>query len=213
MKAFFASALLGGVVVSVALWYLWSMQVEKAEQAIIDRESGQVVEDVRRAVKQHLHPTDFQTEDLQGSTSRYSALWRALQSPATVRIKVWGTNGTVLWADIKEIIGQRFPLSEEFKEALEGKVEVEVKETKELENLAESQYDRLAEIYVPITDGVNSQVIGVIEIYRSLSTVESEAQGMIWRQMAYPGMALLSAYGVFLVVARRVFVRRTTTVI
>ena len=95
-------------------------------------------------------------------------LSRALTTlPEVVRIKVWSPAMEVLWSDETELVGQRFPGNEELREALAGRVEVEIKRLGKSEQRYERRaFDTLAEVYVPIfaDDG---RVLGVVEVYKT----------------------------------------------
>ena len=95
-------------------------------------------------------------------------LSRALTTlPEVVRAKVWSPEAEILWSDEPHLIGQRFAGNEELKEALAGKVEVEIKQLDKSEQRYERRrFSTLAEIYVPIfaDDG---RVLGVVEVYKT----------------------------------------------
>ena len=86
--------------------------------------------------------------------------------PEVTRIKVWNREATVLWSDESRLIGQSFSDNHELKEALEGKIEVEIQTLRRAENVYEPQGGRLAEIYVPIF-GADGTVVGVVEIFKT----------------------------------------------
>jgi signal transduction histidine kinase len=87
--------------------------------------------------------------------------------PEVVRAKVWSPEAEILWPDEAPLIGQRFPGNEELREALEGKVEVEIKQLDKSEQRYERhRFNTLAEIYVPIF-AADGRVLGVIEVYKT----------------------------------------------
>ena len=95
-------------------------------------------------------------------------LSRALTTlPEVVRIKVWSPAMEVLWSDKTELVGQRFPGNGELRQALAGKVEVEIKRLGKSEQRHEERaFDTLAEVYVPII-AHDGRVLGVVEVYKT----------------------------------------------
>jgi signal transduction histidine kinase/CheY-like chemotaxis protein len=96
---------------------------------------------------------------------KFSRLLTSL--PEVVRAKVWDTNARILWSDETHLIGQQFRDNEELREALSGKLEVEIESLRK----AEQGYERgtfttLAEIYVPILSD-DGKVVGVVEVYKT----------------------------------------------
>lgn len=95
----------------------------------------------------------------------------ALSNPAVrqqlVRVKIWNRAGRVVYSDAKQILGRRFPLSEELVEALAGRVVSEVSTLGGAENVAEANmgFERLLEVYVPLRVQPSAKPIGVLELY------------------------------------------------
>lgn len=108
---------------------------------------------------------DFSGNDPAHQQEVFRKFFEAIQSSGFVRIKVWDKNFTVIWSDLSELIGKRFPNNHEVEEALEGEAELEIEE-KKTEHLYEREFHDLAEIYVPIL-GEDGKVIGVMEVYKS----------------------------------------------
>jgi signal transduction histidine kinase/ActR/RegA family two-component response regulator len=128
--------------------------------------------------------------------------------PEVVRVKAWDRSATVLWSDEAQLIGQRFPDNAELREALAGRVAVQIKALAK----AEQRYERdafgvLAEVYVPIYQKGGSEVVGVLEVYkipaRLLSTVR-RGQALIWLISLAGGLVL---YVVMMPLVRQVYGR------
>jgi signal transduction histidine kinase len=74
-------------------------------------------------------------------------------SDRVVRVKIWAPDGTILYSDQAALIGQRFPLGDEERKALDGgAAKAEVSNLQAPENVFERQYDKLLEVY----DGVHT---------------------------------------------------------
>jgi two-component system NarL family sensor kinase len=68
-----------------------------------------------------------------------------------VRIKIWRADGRILWSDDSTLIGRRFSLDDEAKEALvDGKVVAAVTDLTRPENVDERNAGRLLEVYRPV---------------------------------------------------------------
>jgi len=127
--------------------------------------------------------------------------------PEVTRIKVWNREATVLWSDESRLIGQSFRDNHELKEALEGKIEVEIQTLRRAENVYEPQGGRLAEIYVPIF-GADGTVVGVVEIYKTpvrLFATIRRGTLLIWAMSITGGVVL---YLVLLPLVREVYGRQ-----
>jgi signal transduction histidine kinase len=145
--------------------------------------------------------------EIQGRWSeRITRLFAGL--PEVVRVKIWDRTARVIWSDQAELVGQRFPDNEELREALAGKVAVEIKRL----DKAEQRYERavfstLAEVYVPIFVRGSREVSGVVEVYKTpdrlLRTIR-QGQIVTWGISVLGGLAL---YLVILPLTRQVYGR------
>ena len=103
--------------------------------------------------------------------------------PEVVRTRVWDSQATVLWSDESHLIGRQFRGNDELREALGGKLGVEIKSP---------GFTTLAEIYVPILSD-DGRVLGVVEVSKTparlLATVR-RGQFAMWT-IALAGALLL----------------------
>jgi diguanylate cyclase (GGDEF)-like protein len=81
------------------------------------------------------------------------------------RIKLWTRAGKVVYSDDRQLIGRRFPASEELETAFRGRIASEVSNAKKIENAGEHGFGRLLEVYVPLRFGSRSAPSGAFEIY------------------------------------------------
>lgn len=101
---------------------------------------------------------------------------------AIYRIKVWNREGTIIWSDAPDLIGQA-PENPEVKEALEGQVESEITDLSKAENAADGIEGKAMELYVPILARNSFEVIGVIEVYQEITDLYEtiwEEQRQAW---------------------------------
>lgn len=112
-----------------------------------------------------------------------------------VRAKLWSLDGTILYSDASELIGQRFAPDEDF-ESLTTSIS-EVSDLSEEENYLEAeQFGALLETYVPVLEG--DRVLAVWEIYRTLDAYDAsvdQTRRLVWITFG-SGLGLL---GLFLV--------------
>ncbi len=100
--------------------------------------------------------------------------------PHVVHVRIYSPNGTVLYADEKNLVGQKYPISSELAEALNGNVGMDVSDMTKEENVTErGPYPQLLEVYVPIhpVDAPN-EVLGAYEVYHDLSAVQASIDDM-----------------------------------
>ena len=110
------------------------------------------------------------------------------------RVKVWSRDGTIIWSDQHEEIGQRFPDDPPLVEALTGKAAYELGESEKQENVDEKTRGSLLQVYTPVVQ--NGVVTGVIELY--------EANRDLFNQIARNTLfveGLVAAAGVLLYLA------------
>ncbi len=130
------------------------------------------------------------------------------------RIKIWNPQGGLAYSDDKDLIGQRFPLSDELKAALvQGKMAMDVSALNKPENVSErGAQPRLLEIYVPIRSPDNMRVLGAYEIYYDLVVVQpriDELRNSVW--LGVGGGFLILYLALFTIVRRasRELIRRS----
>ncbi len=114
-----------------------------------------------------------------------------LNIPGVFRIKVWNTDGTILWSDHAELIGMNFAQNHHFQVAISGKASYNNKGFQKFENKTE-QFERIVvEVYAPVYD--DNRIIGVMELYESdkaLSSLMVQSAEAIWIALALAGVIL-----------------------
>lgn len=98
-----------------------------------------------------------------------------------VRVKLWAPDGTVVYADEPQLVGRRFALSTNQREALaQPRTTAEVSDLSESENEFE-QGSRLLEVYRPVWTPGGRELL--FETYTAYDTVTTRA-GQLWRGFA-----------------------------
>jgi two-component system, NarL family, sensor kinase len=108
-----------------------------------------------------------------------------------VRVKVWALDGRIAYSDARPLIGRRFPLPPDLREALaDGTVRAEVSDLTRPENRFERGRGRLVEVYLPLRLPSGRRVM--VETYRPASSIDA-ASRRIWRTFLPMLLALLGA--------------------
>jgi signal transduction histidine kinase len=105
-------------------------------------------------------------------------------SSSVVRVKLWSSDGEVLYSDFPQQIGGRFALDEEQLRLLdEGGAEVEVSDLDRAENAFERPEGELIEAYTPIRTPSGTPLL--FEMYERLGSVTASAERLM-RALAPP---------------------------
>lgn len=120
----------------------------------------------------------LEASDLQRSVrlSELDALvtQRLLVDPV-VAVRLWATDGTVVYASDPRLIGQRFELGADALAILAaGGVEAEVSDLAKPENQYQREFGELVEVYLPVSDGKETTYL--LEIYTRQSAINEAAQ-------------------------------------
>ena len=132
-----------------------------------------IVSDAIQFEAKDLRPADFSLTDSDHAKKVFNDFYGRIKTPEIIRIKAWDYSGKVIFSDDESIIGKRFPENGEFKKAIKGDIVTEISETVKPENVSETGYKQLLEIYVPIIFRGESIPSGVIEVYFKLDDVNS----------------------------------------
>ena len=161
---------------------------------------AQVMKQFIERITRHHDPTGY------FSASNESARKAALNDffrdishmPDVVRINAYARSRKIIWSNDFEMIGRTFPDNHELDEALAGELAIEAdlsakSEHRSLEkSLTEGRYG-LVEIYIPIHDPSNGNVVGVTEIYkvpRTLAHSIRTGQYLVWLCVSLGGAFL-----------------------
>ena len=102
-------------------------------------------------------------------------LSRLVASGKILRIKIWASDGTVLFSDLPALRGRQFSVGDKLGDALAGRVATEFSSATADENVFERGLaDRFLEIYLPIRASGGSEVLGAYEVYEDAAPIEAE---------------------------------------
>jgi signal transduction histidine kinase/ActR/RegA family two-component response regulator len=170
-----------GALAVVMGFVLSSLVTRAASEWEWENTAALVRREVRMAGLERVFAAPGGLEERERWGQEFSRLLTSL--PEVVRAKVWDNQANILWSDQSHLIGRQFRDNEELREALAGKLEVEIKSlTKEEHRYERAGFTTLAEIYVPIFSD-DGRVLGVVEVYKTparlLATIR-RGQIAIW---------------------------------
>ena len=100
---------------------------------------------------------------------------RILSRDGINRVKLWTADGRIVYSDVRELIGRRFPISEDDREALRGgDVIAEETQLDRDENRLDRLEGKLLEVYLPITASNGEKLL--FELYQRQSAVATDAK-------------------------------------
>ena len=83
-----------------------------------------------------------------------------------VSMKVWRIDGTIIYSSFHDMIGKKFPLSDDFKKALLGEFGANFESEPHEEDFHErSEGKELLEVYAPVRETKSREIIAISEFY------------------------------------------------
>ncbi|MFQ5588396.1 MAG: putative bifunctional diguanylate cyclase/phosphodiesterase [Nitrospiria bacterium] len=142
----------------------------------------------------------------------YNFFKKINENPEVSWVKAYDIEGTILWANNKKFIGHNFMPNPELMQALAGEMAVSSgtsgKPTKG-EHVFDEEVSYFAEIYLPVWNLSQDQVVGVIEVYKiphALFSVIRRGTRLVWFTAGFGGLFLYIS--LFWIVKRATFVIR-----
>ena len=87
-----------------------------------------------------------------------------------VRVKIWAPDGTIVYSDVPELIGERFDLGTDELAALRtNTVEADISNLSEPENRFERDFGQLLEVYLPVATPTETAAVRGIPPYDSVT--------------------------------------------
>ena len=121
----------------------------------------------------------------------------------TLRVKVWAPDGTVLYSDLPELIGQRFDLTEPALTAFAGGTGTLISDLSDPAHAVDRDRGELIELYVPILDESGS-VGSVVEVEQDVTALNRALNRIgrnVWLSIGI-GLVVLGIFMTALLVAR-----------
>ncbi len=112
-----------------------------------------------------------------------------------VAVKVWGTDGRILYATAPSLVGRLFPIEEDLAHALQGEVTAGISDLRQEENQLERiNHERLFEIYIPVFRDQTTQIISVAEVYFTPYELEKGIAAAQQRSWLVVGLVMTGVY-------------------
>lgn len=156
------------VVLASALIVLERYIIRNSE---IERARTLVANFVTLQTQNMLRSEYFSAEHAAQNIEFFNEFSKRIRTPEVIQIKIWDKNSTVIFSEDRSIIGQSFQDNDDLKEALGGKISVEISEPDKAENVSETGYREFMEIYVPAFFESSSEPSGVVEVYYSMDNI------------------------------------------
>ncbi len=186
---FAAAVLLAFVLVASVTSWLSSRAAER--EAIVDARS--VTEALGQTVVQPALTRGLVTGD-PGAIDRFDQIVRdRLRLEDVRRLKLWSTDGTIVYSDEPRLIGQRFPLGAEEHEVLaRGGSNAELTDLTQPENRFESGAGEIVEVYTRLTSPEGEPLL--FETYVTLADVNGRTAEIsrFFRPVTLGGTAVLT---------------------
>ena len=121
----------------------------------------------------------------------------------TVRVKVWASDGTIVYSDFPELIGERFELSEPAQIAFAGGTGTQISDLSDPAHDIDREYGELIEFYVPVLDdsGAVGAVVEVEQDVTALNVALGKIARNVWLSIGL-GLAVLGVFIAGLALAR-----------
>lgn len=139
---------------------------------LLERERSQVANAIRLEAYASLERDDFRRWETPEAQERFARFFeRALLNPEILRVKIYDTEGRIVWSDEPRLLGRRFEANARLQAALAGATTAHLERGDGAENVFERELQPTLELYVPLTftPGLapgTARVAGVVEIHR-----------------------------------------------
>jgi signal transduction histidine kinase len=118
---------------------------------------------------------------------------RGLIAKQVVSIKIWKTNGTVVFSTDRDIIGKKFEVEDALKSAVNGEIGTEYGELLAAENIYERTLNKkLIEIYVPMVEDETGRVFAVSEFYVDADALPGDLKKRYFKSWIVVGLVTLA---------------------
>jgi signal transduction histidine kinase len=119
-----------------------------------------------------------------------------LRGRRVVSVKVWSTDGTVLFSPDRALIGRNYGVDEDLGLALQGVVNANVTDLQDPENEFEREhgYVRLLQVYAPVRSSSDGHIIGVTEFYQPPDELDVDIAAGRARSWLVVGLVTAAVY-------------------
>ncbi|MEO5951141.1 MAG: HD domain-containing phosphohydrolase [Chloroflexia bacterium] len=190
---------------------------QKVEDSAIRQQANHAVDLINLYVSPKIHPYEL-TQPWDINSPRFKELddliVTTLLRDHLVRVKLWSSEGTVLYSDQPQLVGETYPLDEDQLGALVGNVHTSITGLDSAKNEFErDQYDRLLEIYIPFRAAGEEDPGAVFEVYLDLDAVDAlngEVRSYTWMASGLGFVVLYASLFALVYKASRTLARQNT---
>lgn len=161
-----------GLLAALSFWVARDVaSQESVRDAVIFAEQAEAM-----AIRPHLKP-GLTDGDPAAIAEIDEVVRQRLLTDPTVTVRLWAPDGTIVYSEKPQLIGQRFELGEDELEVLaQGGTEAEVSDLTKPENQFETEYGELVEVYLP-TQGPDGEYL--LEVYQRQAFLEAQTATMV----------------------------------
>ncbi len=187
-------AALVGILASVAIAIGLGFSIPNSAQThLLEAQTDIMRNTARDLVSEGLLPSDGADAALMTEFDEQVRL--RLLGGETVRVKVWNSDGLIVYSDAGELIGRRFELTEPAQAALKGEPSFFLSDLSDPAHALERDLGRLIEFYIPIEDSTGT-VLGAFEVEQRVDALETtlgHIQRNVWISIGL-GLGVLSVF-------------------
>ena len=177
-KAVLAFAL-SGTIVLVLVGVVGVLVMQRVGEAEAVRQAKDLTSVAARAVVQPRLTNGVVRGDASSLAAIDALVVEGVRRDPIVRVKIWAPDGTIVYSDVPELIGQNFALGEDELRALRtGAVDADISDLRAPENRYERDFGQLLEVYLPV-EMPNGQPL-LFEAYLRYDSVTASAR-QLWR--------------------------------
>ena len=202
---------IAGGLVSIAAMFLVGILVTHLIEDAVIHNSGAATALYVDSVVAPLLP-DMQTESLLDEASAQAldeTLGQGALGRRLVSFKLWRSDGTILYSNEKELVGQKFPVNEKLRKAFAGSLVARYEIADDPESGVERALGKpLMEIYNPVLQPWSGQAVAVLEFYE---TAEGLGDSLAHARLQSWG-AVAAVTGVFFLVLSALVFRGSRTI-
>jgi hypothetical protein len=188
---------------------------DKLEDSALHQQAQYTRDQVDSVLIPALRHEDIQSPWIVGS-ARYTQLDNLILATMirdhVVRVKIWRPDGTILYSDATDLIGQQFEPEEDLAEALAGETHMDISDLTADENEFEvGEYTRLLEVYVPLRSAGSTTNTAIFETYHDLAATDAlndEMRGFLWTVLTLGLVILYASLFTIVFQASRTIARR-----
>ena len=189
-------AIMGSVVILLGMAALGLWIADRLERGILrstaDASAFQMDHFVDPLVLELAHRSDLSPE----AHVKLDAFVREVIGKRIITLKIWRPDGTVVYSNQKDLIGQKFPMTARFEQALNGEIAAELDaDPHEANDRMHEGNTPILEIYAPVVDPSDNRIVAISEYYsieRGLAPAIAQAVIGSWTLIASIGAAIMA---------------------